>query len=166
MLTPVVRRTWAPRGCTPSLRCWDRRDRVSAISALSLSPTRCRVGLYFDLFPRNIRTADVAAFLRRLRRPLPRGFLVVWDRWSVHRAAARWLLRRGGRRVAFEELPAYAPELNPVEQVWSHSKCADLANFVPDHVDHLAAAVIDSLATTATAPDHLPAFIRHCGLTP
>jgi transposase len=166
MLTPVVRRTWAPRGCTPSLRCWDRRDRVSAISALSLSPTRRRVGLYFDLCPRNIRTADVAAFLRRLQRHLPRGFLVVWDRWSVHRAAARHLRRRGGRRVAFEELPAYAPELNPVEQVWSHSKYADLANFIPDHVDHLAAAVIDSLATTATTPDRLRAFIRHCGLTP
>jgi hypothetical protein len=43
---------------------------------------------------------------------------------------------------------------------------ADLANFVPDHVDHLAAAVIDSLAATATTPDRLRAFVRHCGLTP
>ena len=66
MLTPTVRRTWAPRGRTPQLRCWDRRDRVSVVSALVLSPTRRRFGLYFDLYPHNIRTADcvVGGFLQ------------------------------------------------------------------------------------------------------
>jgi transposase len=137
---------------------------VSAISALAISPTRRRFGLYFDLRPHNIRTTDCVDFLRRLRRHLPHGFVVIWDRWSVHRAAERRLRTRARRSLRVEELPAYAPELNPVEQVWSHSKWADLANLVPDHLDHLAAAIIDSLASTATAPDRLRAFVRHCGL--
>src|SRR5580700_1712398 len=37
-LTPTVRRTLAPRGHTPVLECWDRRDKFSAISAITLSP--------------------------------------------------------------------------------------------------------------------------------
>ena len=37
-LTPTVRRTLAPRGKTPVLKAWDRRDRWSAISCVTLSP--------------------------------------------------------------------------------------------------------------------------------
>src|SRR6202041_2849021 len=38
MLTPTVRRTWAPRGQGAVLDSWDRRDRLSAISCLTVSP--------------------------------------------------------------------------------------------------------------------------------
>ena len=44
----------------------------------------------------------------------------------------------------FEELPPSAPELNPVEQCWSHTKHAELPNFIPDDLDHLHAAVTAS----------------------
>jgi len=37
MLTPIVRRTFAPRGKTPILKCWDRHVRFSAISAVTIS---------------------------------------------------------------------------------------------------------------------------------
>jgi hypothetical protein len=40
MLTPTVRRTLAPRGKTPILRSWDRHDRISALSAVTVSPKR------------------------------------------------------------------------------------------------------------------------------
>jgi transposase len=42
MLTPTVRRTFAPRGKTPVLSAWDRRDRLSAISCVTLSPVAGR----------------------------------------------------------------------------------------------------------------------------
>jgi hypothetical protein len=53
MLTPTVRRTWAPQGQTPLLSCWDRRDRLSAISCITLSPQRARLKFYFTLLPDN-----------------------------------------------------------------------------------------------------------------
>jgi hypothetical protein len=53
MLAPLVRRTYAPRGRTPILDCWDRRDRVSAISAVTVSPMRRRPNLDFRLLPDN-----------------------------------------------------------------------------------------------------------------
>ena len=53
-LTPTVRRTLAPRGQTPVLAAWDRRDRLSAISAITLSPVAARPNLYFEVFDHTV----------------------------------------------------------------------------------------------------------------
>ncbi|MFH1417667.1 MAG: IS630 family transposase [Planctomycetota bacterium] len=128
MLQPVVRRTWAPRGQTPVHHSWDRHDRLSAISALTVSPRRRRLGLYFDIHEHNIGTEEVESFICWLQRRFPNGIILVLDRLSAHRSAAKRLVARYGCRVDVEWLPPYAPELNPVEQVWDHTKYADLAN--------------------------------------
>jgi putative transposase len=135
MLQPLRRRTWAPRGRPPVQYAWDRRDRLSAIGALTLAPWALRIGLYFQLLEHNVKADDVVRFLKQLHRQLRRPLIVVWDRWQVHRSAARAL--RDCPWVEFEWLPAYAPELDPVEAVWNHTKYSDLANFIPDDVDHL-----------------------------
>ena len=145
MLQPVNRRTWALRGETPVQRSWDRRDRLSVIGAVALSPTRSRAGCCFGVQRENVRTDDVVGFLRRLRKQLRRPLIVVWDRWSVHRSAEKRIDRLGWKGVEFERLPAYCPELNPVEAMWSHAKHAKLANFIPEDIGHLDAAVHSTL---------------------
>jgi transposase len=126
-------------------RSWDRRDRLSVIGVVTLSPTRRRLGACFSVQRENIRTEHVVDFLRRLRRKVRRPLILVWDRWSVHRAAAQRIAGAGWKRIQWEWLPAYAPELNPVEAMWSHAKYADLANYVPDDADDLAVALGASL---------------------
>jgi transposase len=160
MLQPVCRRTWAPRGETPILRQWDRRDRLSAISALTLAPRRRRLGLYWTLHRHNIRRAEVLRFLRALRRHLPHGFTLIWDRHRPHRAACvtTWLAQRP--HIIVEWLPAYAPELNPVEAVWSHTKYGDLANFAPEDLEHLEGTVLDVLTAARGERALLAGFIR------
>lgn len=160
MLQPTVRRTWAPRGETPVLACWDRHDRLSAISALTVSPQRKRLGLYFDIVDHNIVTDDFVEFVARLLRRLGRRITLVLDRWQVHKSGVRELRRRFGHRVVVEWLPAYAPELNPVEQVWNHTKYADLANFIPDDVLHLGKSVAASLRETRTNQTLLKSFFK------
>lgn len=49
------------------------------------------------------------------------------------------------RRLRLERLPADAPELNPVEPIGGWLKYGELANFVPDDLDHLDDEVIDRL---------------------
>lgn len=161
MLQPVVRRTWAPRGQAPVLRQWDRRDRLSVISALTVAPRRRRLGLYWALHRHNIRTAEVLSFLRALARHLPHGFTLVWDRSRPHRAATvrDWLAVRGPR-IVVEWLPAYAPECNPTEHVWGHTKYGDLANFAPTDLDHLEGAVLTSFMQTRGQRTLLAAFFR------
>ena len=108
MLQPLVRRSWAPRGQTPILRQWDRRDRLSTISALTVSPRRQRFNLYWTLHSHNIRSAEVLHFLKELRRHLPLGFILIWDRGRAHRAknVQLWLADR--ERIDVEWLPPYA----------------------------------------------------------
>jgi len=148
MLQPLVRRTWAPKGCTPIQYSWDRRDRLSVISAITVSPRRRRLGLYFAAHPHNIRAPDVEAFVAEILKHRPAGLVLVLDRWQVHRSAARQLLRRFPRRLQIKWLPAYAPQLNPDEQVWTQTKYRDLANFLPEDVTDLGQAVQRSLHQT------------------
>lgn len=143
MLQPLRRRTWAPRGQTPVQYAWDRHDRFSVLGALSLAPWALRIGLYFRLFDHNITAADLVEFIKQLHRQLGRRLILVWDRWSVHRSAAKQLAHYDWLQVAY--LPAYAPELNPVEQVWNHTKYDDLANFVPTDAAHLRRSIEGSL---------------------
>jgi transposase len=164
MLQPTVRRTWAPEGATPVFRAWDRHDRWSVLSALTVSPARRRVGLLFDVWPWNVDAGAVLTMLRNLRRRHPGGFLLVLDRWSVHRSAVRQFLARGRGRVEVEWLPAYAPELNPVEHVWGRTKYTDLANFVPDQAEHLRREVEASLVKTRGRQATLRSFFAHAKL--
>ena len=66
--------------------------------------------------------------------------------------------------VASNGFGAYAPDLNPVEQVWSHTKYADLANYIPDDVEALAYEVLDSLEQVGSRQQLLRSFFDHAEL--
>lgn len=142
------RRTWAPTGSRPQQYAWDRHDRLSVIGSLALSPRRKRVRLAFRVHDHNVRTKDVMRYLYALHRQHGGPLIVVLDRLNVHRAAVRRLRARGASWLSVEWLPAYAPDLNPVEALWSHAKYTALANFVPDDVAHLEDAVIEAVGDT------------------
>lgn len=144
-LQPVNRRTWAPRGETPVQRAWDRYDRLSVIGAVALSPTRRQISTPFQIHDQNIRTQAVLDFVKQLRRYFRRPLIICWDRWSVHRSAARRLATTRLANIDIEWLPAYALELNPVEPRWGHTKFGTLANFVPDDTSHLKRSVRSAL---------------------
>ena len=164
MLTPTVRRTLAPRGQTPIHRYWDRRDRISALSAITVSSKRKKLNLYFHLLPddHNVHAEDVVDFLRHLRRHLPGPFTVVWDRSHTHDRAKKtraYLAKHPEIRT--EKFPGYAPELNPDEQVWTHTKYGRMANFAPDDTKHLRRRLRYELRRLKKRPDLLASFIQH-----
>ena len=68
MLTPNIRKTWAPVGQTPVLRHSYRHDRVSVISAITISSARQWIGMYFRCHRENINGERVVEFLRLLLR--------------------------------------------------------------------------------------------------
>lgn len=145
MLQPLVRRTWAPRGERPVMYSWDRHDRLSVIAGLTLSAKRHRVGLYFAIHDQNIKTDEVEQFIRDVKRQVRRELIVVMDRLPAHRSAARRLAADG---FEIELLPGYAPDLNPAEALWSQTKYADMANFVPEDTLALELEAEFSLETT------------------
>lgn len=161
MLQPLVRRTWAPEGETPILRQWEGHDRLSVMGAITVAPRRCRLGLYWNIHGRNVRGEDVVDFLRHLRRHLRRKMVLILDRWSVHKSnIVKHYVERHSDAVHIEWLPTYAPDLNPVEQVWNHSKHADLANLAPDDVGELWSLVTSSIGRTQSQSHLLRSFFR------
>jgi transposase len=163
-LTPTVRRTLAPRGKTPVLDGWDRRDKWSAISCITVSPVAGRPGLYFDLLDHNVHGDDVVAFLRELHRRLGR-LTVVWDRSNIHSKAKvvkAWLADHP--EVVAEDFPGYVPDLNPDEGVWGWTKYGRLANLAANDKDELWDHVVDALITVKFSPDLLKGFIRETRL--
>jgi transposase len=122
MLMSTRRRTWAPAGQTPILPYCYKHDRLSALAALTISPKRQHMGLYLRCQPFNFKAIHVADFLRALLRHVRGPVLLLWDRGSVHRGPALAAVQKAYPRLHIEEFPAYAPELNPVEQVWNDFK--------------------------------------------
>lgn len=164
MLTPTVRRTFAPRGKTPILRSWDRHDRISAISAVTVSPKRQRAGLYFHLLPddTNAHGEDTVAFLKRLRRHVPGPMTILWDRGNIRdrsKVVRAYLAKHP--EVVTEKFPSYAPETNPDEMVWEHTKHGRLSNFTPEDTAELRAVMVEEFERIHGRPDLLASFIRH-----
>lgn len=150
MLQPLLRRTWAPRGKTPVLHAWDRHDRLTAITALTLSPHRRKLDLHFELLDHNAKAEDFFWFLVSLHREVGRRLIVIWDRLGAHRKAARVLHELACDWITFEYLPAYCPELNPVEHVWTTTKWGNLANWPAPSIEAVHDRVDDNLQLQAS----------------
>jgi len=165
MLQPLLRRTWAPKGETPILYENISHQRLSVISAITLSPAKDRLNLYWSIQQDNIIAKDVVSFLRELRKSIPSKVILILDRWSVHRAGLlKGYLERHSGFIKVEWLPRYAPELNPTEQVWRNSKYNKLANLAPFDLAELNCSVRKSLARIKTQRHLLGSFFKKAGL--
>jgi hypothetical protein len=99
-----------------------------------------------------VDAAAVVSFLRHLLRHLRGRVIVVRDGGSNHKGPLDRELLRRYPRLHLERLPAYAPDLNPVEMVCSHLKFGRMANFVRRHVKHLDQVVRGHLEEVGRAP--------------
>jgi transposase len=160
LLAPLLRRSQAPRGHTPLIKCKAaHRQKVSLLAALTLSPRRGRAGLYFtSLINDHFDEVAVAWFLRQLLRHLRGRVIVLWDRGSMHHGPEiRQVLQRH-QRLQLEELPPYAPELNPVEQIWKYLKWDKLCNFAPWDSNELEQTAFQELQAIRYDREQLRSF--------
>jgi transposase len=157
LLNPLVRRSWSPKGRTPVIGGdGGHRKKVSVIGAVSVSPAARRLGLYFATLPDGFFTAEaVVAFLRDLLKQLRGNVVVVWDGGPHHKGPAIRKFLKRNRRLRLERLPAYAPDLNPVEAVWGWLKYGELANHVPDGLGELDDEIVDRLIELKFDPELL-----------
>ena len=122
---------------------------------------------HFRLYQRTIRAAEVVNFLGHLLRHLPGKLLVVWDRSQTHRGrlVREFVVRQRGR-IELEYLPAYAPELNPVEYIWGYWKHHELPNFCPHDFSQLSYQARRTLRRMRRRPTLVMAFWEQADLFP
>jgi transposase len=114
-----------------------------------LTPCRTRLGLFFRTLPNayfnNLR---MATFLEDLLSTLRGRIVVVWDGGPMHKGdPIRETLELHPQELSLEQLPPYAPMLNPVEPVWAWLKYDRLENFAPQNVHYLEAVATAELTT-------------------
>jgi transposase len=120
---------------------------------------------YFQLHPDNIRGPQVIEFLAHLRRHLKRKLLVIWDGSKPHRSRlVRDFLGRQNGAIVVERLPAYAPELNPVEYIWGYWKHHELPNFCPKTFTELSYHAIKALKRMRRRAKLITAFWQQAEL--
>lgn len=160
-LLPLVAHTWAPCGQTPILVEQAGRTHLSLIAAIAPNGR-----IYVAGQDQAFTGEDIVWFLSHLcGRYRKRNLLIIWDGAAIHRSEAvkQFLGERPGR-IHLERLPAYSPELNPVERVWSQLK-GSLKNqrgrpAVFTHLDELTVAVLEQTKRLENNPEIVKAFFN------
>jgi len=163
MLTPTVRRTWAPVGRTPLIHHHFANDRISVIAGISVSPTAKRLGLFGMFFWENIAQEHVVVFLHEVLRHLRGQLIVLVDNSNIHKGAPIDDLCRRFPRLCLKYFPPYAPELNPEEGAWGLLKGA-LGNGRPDDIQDLAEQLQQEFRGLARSQPKLRGCIQQSGL--
>jgi transposase len=159
-LLPHVVRTWAPRGQTPHLLVKQTKDHLSAISGITLDGR-----LFLQVRQGSYDSAAVVGFLRVLLRKLRGAILLIWDGAPIHRGKpVKDFLRRGAaKRLHLEQLPGYAPDLNPDAGIWNYLKRVELANVCCRELDELRTQVIRARERLRHKRAIIRACARQCG---
>jgi transposase len=166
-LLPVTRRTWAPRGHTPVIRHRFKWKRCSMAAALCYGSLGGGAALAFHHQVGAYDTETLIGALGQLRRALGgQKATLLWDGLPAHRslAMAAWL-RRQRSWLVVEPLPGYAPDLNPVEALWSNLKGVELANLAADTLAEVIAAAERGIQRIGHTHHLAYSFLRHCGLS-
>jgi len=114
--------------------------------------------------PKGLAERDYIGLLTAVHAQLRAPLIVIWDNLNHHVSAVMRTFVDRHAWLTVVQLPAYAPELNPVEGVWSNLKHG-LGNLTARTTDQLAAIIRSRLKSIQHRPSLLDAFITGTGLT-
>lgn len=162
-MSPIVKRTWAQVGQTPKISHKTRsHTKITAIGAIAVRYTGRKARTMFRLLKaKNANSTVFVQFLTQLLQNIKGKIIVIWDRLVAHRSKVvnRWLEKN--RRIETEFFPPYAPELNPVEYLWSYLKMNGLANLAATDLEHLYTQAKLSLCMIRKSENLSRSFIEH-----
>jgi transposase len=160
-LTPTVGRTWAPVGKTPIVRVTGKRASALVMSALNLQGR-----LYFTLPSETVNAAVFIEFLKGLLTEYPRRRLfVIADQAPAHIAKKVKAFVAGEKRLRLFYLPAYSPDFNPDEGVWSHLKSQELKAHQATNKKELLQKTKAALTRMRRHPALIRSFFKRSSIT-
>jgi transposase len=171
-LRPPKARTWGRRGHTPVIPVSGKGSgRISIAGLTCYQPGRRSRLIYRTIVHRGRKNErrsfserDYISLIDAAHQQLDGPIVLVWDNLNTHISAAMRQMIDARDWLHVIRLPAYAPDLNPVETVWSHLK-RSIGNLAVAGVDHLQAIIKNRLARIQYRTDLLDSFLAHTGLT-
>jgi transposase len=135
-------------------------------AALAYRWDGARTRLYFQTQDGTYNEDSLIEFVRDLR-PHFRGeqVILLWDGLPSHRSRKMTaFLAEQQHWLEVRRLPAYAPELNPVEGLWSNLKSQELANRCETHAEMVSIAARQGAHRVRSQRSLHFGFLRHAGL--
>jgi len=163
---PNDRKTWAPRGKTPVIRTAGGWKTRSVIGTIVATPRGLRPRFFASVGKRAVRSPDVVAHLKALKRQLRgRKLILLWDGLKAHtsRETAAYVKSQSSW-LTTERTPTYAPEVNPPEYGWSSMKAKDMANTCSKTAAELDGRIRNSVRRLKRNPCLLRGFLKASGL--
>ena len=160
-MRPPRSRTWARRGITPVIRV--RQGGTGHVSVAGLACYRPgeRSRPMYRVHRYRGRKGETKAFtwseyrdlLIAAHRQLPGGVIVlIWDNLNVHLRTELRAFTSAQPWLHVFQLPSCAPDLNPVEGIWSVLKRGVLANLAVASFAHLLQVIRHGLKKSTTSP--------------
>ena len=152
--------TWARRGKRPIFRRVTKERRaLSTAVALTLSGK-----IYKRHFEGSIKSENLIQALEHVQRQLPGNIILIWDRASIHLSKVTKAYLQNQPDILVEELPAYAPQLNPEEYCHGNVK-QRLRNARPASKKEIRSMLDRGFARLRHRPDLLRGFVHTAGLS-
>jgi transposase len=107
----------------------------------------------------------VVGFVDDLHHKLRGAISIVWDEIPIHWGSAVKDFLKVKPSIEAVALPPYAPELNPVDLVWSYVKYGRLANYCPYDLNELRTTLTAEFARLKRKQNLLRSFLVHTGLS-
>nr|WP_232838941.1 transposase [Streptomyces triticisoli] len=173
-MTPPTSRTWAKRGHTPVIRVRGRSQRRFSIAALACYKQGERSRLVFRPKRhadhkrggrRSLTWTDYRDLLTAAHQQLGAPLVLIWDNLNVHLDARLRTFIDTHDWVASYQLPYYAPDLNPVEGIWSLVRRAGQNNTAFTDPDHLMRVLRRTLRKLQYRSDVIDGCLAATGLT-
>lgn len=156
-----MRRTWAPKGRTPIITSTGSWRSRSVIGIITCTPKGKRPRLFLRIFRHAIKHPDVIRCLKEFRRHVKGQVILLWDGLTPHRARATKVFLKTQRHwLNVYRFPAYAPELNPPEYLFSASKSKYLTGLYVVAIDDIDARIKSSKRRFQRRPDLLIGFLK------
>jgi transposase len=171
-LRPQKARTWGRRGHTPVIPVSGKGSgRISIAGLACYRPGERSRLIYRTIVHRNRKgerrsfsERDYISLIDAAHQQLDGPIVLGWDNLNTHISAAMRQMIEARDWLTVIRLPAYAPDLNPAEGVWSHLK-RSIGNLAVRGVDHLQAIIKHRLKTIQYRTDLLDGLLAHTGLT-
>jgi transposase len=99
--------------------------------------------------------------IKEFRKHVKRKVILVWDNFSTHTSAeTKNFLKTQKKWLIVERFPAYTPELNPLEYLWSVGKNKDFACLYTEKADDLDQRIRNYKKRIKRRPDLLTGFLK------
>lgn len=154
-------KTWAPRGQTPVVQRPGQRQSISAASAIS-----AKGAFWFATYQGGLTGELFVELLEQMMRGRKKPVHLIVDGLPAHKkAVVKEYIQRTQGKLSLHFLPGYAPDLNPDELVWSHSKRTGVSRSPLRAGEKLSCRVEAQLQDIANDKELVRSFFKHLSVS-